>query len=174
MAKKKTENANPCPCQSGQEFNQCCEVFLKGTQKPETAEKLLRSRYTAFVLGNVDYIMTTHHTKTIGEIDRNGIEEWSRSATWHGLEIKSIEQGTAKDDEGTIEFVARYTQEGRTYNHHEFSLFKKDNGEWKFYDIKKNQPVKTENRIGRNDPCICGSGKKYKKCHGEAQSQKVA
>ncbi|MCP5463779.1 MAG: YchJ family protein [Deltaproteobacteria bacterium] len=155
-----------CPCGSGINFEGCCQPFHLGLEKAETAEALLRSRYSAFVSGAVPYIMETHHPEKRNEIDENGIRDWAEQATWYGLEIANVEGGGKDDDEGVIEFYAKYNQEGKTYNHHELSLFKKHDGAWYFYDVQKNRPVRTENKLGRNDPCHCGSGKKYKKCHG--------
>ena len=163
---KKNEILKACPCGSGLNYENCCQPHILGLEKPETAEKLLRSRYTAFVVGEPDYIFDTLHPDKVKEVDRQGIIDWSKKSQWHGLEVISTEQGGAKDDEGVVEFVAKYTQEGKTYNHHEVSLFKKVDGKWHFFDVKKNKPVKTEKQLGRNDPCFCGSGKKFKKCHG--------
>ncbi len=163
---QRAEVLKPCPCGTGINFESCCQPHILGLEKPLTAEKLLRSRYAAFVAGNIDYIMETHHPERVKEIDRAGILEWSKKSVWHGLEIVAKEAGEAKDDEGVVEFKASYTQEGRKYDHHEVSLFKKHDGKWHFYDVKKNKPVKTDNKVGRNDPCHCGSGKKFKKCHG--------
>ena len=90
-----------------------------------------------------------------------------KQSTWHGLEVVETVNGAEKDDEGIVEFIARYTQEGTTHKHHERSLFKKQDDQWYFFDIEKNLPIVNESRIGRNDPCVCGSGKKYKKCCGK-------
>lgn len=165
---KKAELLKACPCGTGVNYESCCQPYLLGLEKPDTAEKLLRSRYTAFVVGQPEYIFETLHPDKIKEVDKQGIIDWSKKSQWHSLEILSTEDGKAKDEEGIVEFVAKYTQEGKTYNHHEISLFKKYEDRWTFFDVKKNRPVKTERQIGRNEPCFCGSGKKFKKCHGMA------
>jgi len=164
----KPDILKPCPCGSGINFENCCQPLLLGLEKATTAEKLLRSRYSAFVAGDVDYIYNSHHPEKIKDINKEAVREWVENSEWHGLEIKNIEDGTENDEESVLEFVARYTQDGKTYNHHEISLFKKKDGQWFFYDIQKNKPIKTVQKVGRNDPCFCGSGKKFKKCHGKA------
>lgn len=165
---EKVNLMDPCPCQSGVNYENCCQPKHLGSEKAKTAEELLRARYAAFVVGNIDYIMDTHHPEKKQEIDRDSIEEWSKHSTWHSLEIQAKEAGEEGDEEGVVDFVAKYTQDGKTYNHQELGWFKKHNGEWYFYDVKKNRPVVKDAKIGRNDPCHCGSGKKFKKCHGQA------
>ncbi len=162
---QKAELMQPCPCESGIIFENCCQPYLLGLQKAETAEVLLRARYSAFVSGNIDYIIETHHPEKRNEIDRNSVSEWAKGSQWHGLNVLSVVGGAATDSEGTIEFIAKYTQDGKSYEHRECSLFKKHDGAWYFFDIAKNLPIKNTQKIGANDPCFCGSGKKYKKCH---------
>ena len=80
--------------------------------------------------------------------------------------------GGENDDEGYVEFIAHYSANGQTVEHHEHSYFKRLDGEWKFIDgeIESGVPyVREEPKIGRNDPCPCGSGKKYKKCCGKGK-----
>jgi SEC-C motif-containing protein len=160
-----------CPCGSGAALAQCCLPMIQGKKKAPTAEALLRSRYTAFTRGDIDYILATHHTKTRGEIKREEIEEWSKNSKWLGLEIQQKAGGEASDDQGQIVFLARYEADGKVNDHWEHSLFQKENGEWRFVDAQGVQqgPIRrTAPKIGRNDPCTCGSGKKYKKCCGAA------
>ncbi|MDR0289456.1 MAG: SEC-C domain-containing protein, partial [Treponema sp.] len=85
---------------------------------------------------------------------------------WLGLKIVSVEKGGAADTEGTVEFEANYEQHGLKDVHHEKAKFKKENGEW-LYDEGSVVPrtiVRSGPKTGRNDPCPCGSGKKYKHC----------
>ena len=97
--------------------------------------------------------------------------KWAESSEWMGLEIKSTQKGAPNDTTGVVEFIANYKDKasGTELRHHETSLFQKQNDEWKFKEgnIHGAQPVKRlEPKVGRNDPCSCGSGKKFKKCHG--------
>ncbi|MBC7693587.1 MAG: YchJ family protein [Methylotenera sp.] len=160
-----------CACGSQISASECCLPFIQGKRKPATAEQLLRSRYTAFTLGDVDYIVTTHHSKTVGEVNREEIEKWSKGSKWIGFKILQQEAGTASDTQGMIVFHVQYEMDGKMNDHHEQSVFEKENGEWKFLDAQGLQqgPIRRqEPKIGRNDACTCGSGKKYKKCCGMA------
>jgi SEC-C motif-containing protein len=115
----------------------------------------------------VDYILDTHHSKTAKDVKRGEIEEWSKGSEWLGLKIVQKEAGEAKDEQGTIVFCAGYKADGKVQEHWEQSFFEKDGGAWKFLDARGVQvgPYRrTEAKIGRNDPCPCGSGKKNKKC----------
>jgi len=165
-----TENEK-CPCGSGKEFGSCCAPLLEGKEQAETAEQLMRSRYTAFAVGNVDYIFDTHDPDTVHQIDRKSTETWSKQSEWLGLEILSTNLGGPDDYTGTVEFLARYKARGTKIDHREVATFRKHNGAWLFVDGEEvaGPPVVREGpRVGRNDPCPCGSGKKYKKCCGKA------
>ncbi|MGZ6332710.1 MAG: YchJ family protein [Bdellovibrionota bacterium] len=165
-----------CPCGSGSELSACCLPMIQGKKKAKTAEDLLRSRYTAFTRGDVDYILETHHGKTRKDVSREEIADWSKNSEWLGLKIVQQEAGTEKDEQGTIVFCATYKSPGeageaKTEEHWEQSYFEKENGEWRFLDAKGIQTGpyrRAEPKTGRNDPCPCGSGKKFKKCHGTA------
>lgn len=165
-----TKEAQLCPCGSESTVETCCLPYIRGKKKPDTAEQLLRSRYTAFTLGEIDYILNTHHSKTRHEVKREEIEDWSKQSEWLGLKIVQKEAGEANDGTGSIVFCAGYQAEGKVNEHWEQSLFEKENGEWRFLDARGVQvgPYRrTEPKIGRNDSCGCGSGKKFKKCCGK-------
>lgn len=159
-----------CPCGRDLSLSDCCGPFLKGTKYPATAEDLMRSRYTAYVLGNVDYILSTHHEKTRDEVDRDSVTAWSVQSEWLGIEILHTEGGGCDDTRGVVEFAAQYTEQGHTHTHHERSRFEKDDDRWYYVDgtmIKPEPVVRTVPKVGRNDPCPCGSGAKFKKCCGK-------
>lgn len=161
-----------CICGSQQPFEQCCEIYLKGEQKPETAEQLMRSRYAAHVRVDMQYMMDTHHPETRKEINVDSTARWARECQWQTLQIQSVEKGGVDDDEGIIEFIAPYRDaRGQRKVHHEVSLFQKVDGVWYFRDAaapKVSQVTRGQPKVGRNDPCTCGSGKKYKKCCGKS------
>ena len=164
---------NPCPCGFQKNgvalsYEACCWPFHSGKGKAETAEKLMRSRYAAYVVGDIDYIAKTNDPSSKEAFDRDASEEWSKTSDWVQLEIVATRAGLATDAEGEVEFKATYQREGKTHVHHEVSLFKKINSEWFYIDGKDihEQIRRTEPKIGRNDPCSCGSGKKFKKCCG--------
>lgn len=127
----------------------------------------MRARYTAFVTGAIDFIVSSTHSSTRKEIDLAFVREWSETSTWRGLEI--LETKTVNDNKTFVSFEAQFTQNGEDHTHREKSLFERENGEWRFVtgDELKNPTVRYETpKPGRNDACPCGSGKKYKKCHG--------
>ena len=158
-----------CSCGSGSAYSKCCKPYIDGTLQAPTAEKLMRARYTAYEKGAIDFIMDTHHPDSKDEISRDATEEWAKESEWMGLEVLDVRGGGESDSEGTIEFTARYRSSDRAIvNHHEISTFLKKDGSWFFSDAKMvNNPQKRESpKVGRNDPCPCGSGKKYKKCCG--------
>ncbi len=172
-----------CPCQSGKNFEECCKPFLTSEAMPQTAEELMRSRYTAFTQVDVEYLKKTLAPESRTDFDSNATKKWAEQAKWKGLQILSTEKGQAGDAKGTVEFIATYEAEGEGLDHHETAQFRKtDSGQWLFIDgdshthkageghshhhEKPATVVRELPKIGRNDPCVCGSGKKYKKCHG--------
>jgi SEC-C motif domain protein len=156
-----------CPCGSGREFDACCGPILAGAPAP-TPEALMRSRYSAFALGAIDHIERTHAPEVRADFDRANAEAWSKEARWDGLEIRAVEGGGTDENEGIVEFVARFRQGGHSHLHHERASFRRDDGVWYYVDGELNPKPATRHvvKVGRNDPCPCGSGKKYKKCCG--------
>jgi SEC-C motif-containing protein len=146
-----------------------CQPFLRGEKLPSTASELMASRYIAYATGAIDYLIETHDPATRGDTDRKATEDWSRRASWRGLEIVSTELGGPDDERGQVEFIARYALEGIEHTHHERSEFRRIDGRWYFVNGDKiaAPPVRRVGaKVGRNDPCPCGSGKKHKKCCG--------
>ncbi len=153
-----------CPCGSGKEYKDCCEQVISGEVKAETAETMMRSRYTAYVNKDVDYVMKTTHPDKVGELNKAELKEWADSTVWERLDIIQT------DGNELVEFSAFYRENDETQQHHELAQFKKFDGEWYFYDSqfpKSGTVVNTTPKVGRNDKCPCGSGKKYKKCCGK-------
>ncbi|MDR2517894.1 MAG: YchJ family protein [Spirochaetaceae bacterium] len=158
----------PCPCGSALPYSECCEPYIQGSRKPPTAEALMRSRYTAYTEHAIEYIIDTCTRNGKNDIDARQTKQWSENSQWLGLKILSVEKGGGEDTEGTVEFEAVYEWDGLKDIHHEKALFKKLNDAW-FYDAGEIIPktiVRTAPKIGRNEPCPCGSGRKYKHCHG--------
>ncbi|HYC00222.1 MAG TPA: YchJ family protein [Candidatus Limnocylindrales bacterium] len=157
-----------CPCGSKVEFSQCCEPFLLGTREPQTAEQMMRSRYTAYTRADVDYLMATLHPDNVSEGDEETTRRWASESQWQGLQIVATEAGGADDEQGIVEFVARYRDRaGEMHAHHERSVFTRLDGKWRFHEGAAPEPATVRRdapKVGRNDPCPCGSGRKYKKC----------
>ena len=161
--------SDDCPCGSGRDYADCCEPLILMTRPAQTAEALLRSRFSAYAREQVDYIFETVAPSQRHQHEIKTIRSWARNATWHQLEILDIQEGGADDDQGRIEFIAHYTEKGVRKRHHELAHFQKLDGRWYFYDgnaPKIHQYVRDQPKIGRNEPCPCGSGRKFKRCCG--------
>ncbi|GLT17658.1 UPF0225 protein [Vibrio zhanjiangensis] len=158
-----------CPCGTNRSYADCCEPIHKDHAKAKTPEQLMRSRYSAHVKGLVDYVIETYHPSCNAQIHREAIEQ-SIESNWCKLVVLKIEHGTCAQ-EGFVTFKAFYTEQDIEYCLEERSRFVKDNGLWYYIDgtfPNENSLDDKPNmiKIGRNDPCFCGSGKKYKKCCG--------
>ena len=159
------EQYTTCPCGSENLFATCCEPVISGERESQTAEELMRARYTAFVTGAIAFIVATTHLSTRHEVNVADITEWSQTSTWQGLQI--FDATAVAENQAHVSFEARFTQQGREQHHREKSLFEREDGKWRFVTggELKNPTVRYETpRTGRNEPCSCGSGKKYKKC----------
>lgn len=119
-----------CYCGKSSEFEACCGPYLGGTSFPLNPEQLMRSRYTAYVLGNVDYLLQTTHPNTRRFHRREDILQWSTSNTWIRLEVI-----TAKKE--FVHFKAYFRDYlGRSQVHEERSRFKKEHGKWYYLDAQ--------------------------------------
>lgn len=159
-----------CPCGNELEYEKCCGIFHSGSKKPNTCEELMRARYTAFAKGEIKFIADSHMPET-SDFNEADAKQWSESSTWEGLEIVSTKQGFDEHNTGIVEFRAMYSDtEKNKYIHHEIATFKKIDDSW-HYDqgqIVGSGPItRSGPKVGRNDPCTCGSKKKYKKCCGK-------
>jgi len=149
--------AQTCPCGSNQLLSQCCGRFHAGEPAP-TPEALMRSRYSAFVLGLVDYLIATTLPAQQAGVDRQALEDWSLHSTWLGLTVHDATPAEDAFGHARVSFSARWADTGGSHEHRENSVFVQRCGCWYFLD-----PV-TGLSAGRNDPCPCGSGGKFKKC----------
>ena len=125
----------------------------------------MRSRYSAFVLGQVDYLVDTLHPSRRRPQDRENLEAAVASRRWLGLRILGRSEGRAADPAGTVEFEATYEESGRRGTLHERSRFVREGERW-YYVSGVHDNLPSPKKPKRNEPCWCGSGKKYKKCHG--------
>ena len=166
------ENIEVCPCGSGKKYAECCEPIHAGAVKAKTAEALMRARYSAYAVKKIQFLKTSAGPEVQADFDEKACREWAEASTWHGLDILSTDRGGENDEEGYVEFIAYYSANGEAVKHHEHAYFKRIDGVWKFIDgeIESGVPyVREEPKVGRNDPCPCGSGKKYKKCCGKGE-----
>ena len=117
-----------CPCGRGIPLGECCGVFLAGRSAP-TAEQLMRSRYTAFAVGDAAYLLRTWHPST-----RPATLDLDPDTRWTGLEILHTTGGGFLHTEGTVEFRAHSSHRGVPDSMHEHSRFVRENGEWFYLD----------------------------------------
>lgn len=128
----------------------------------------MRSRYAAYVVNNLDHLERTAAPEAREAFKREDAEQVADQTTWLGLDIRNVIDGGLDDQTGQIDFVFRYRLQGRKLMQHELADFRREDGVWLYEGSKmnpKSPPLRVE-KINRNDPCICGSGKKYKKCCG--------
>ncbi|WP_439859218.1 YchJ family protein [Pseudomonas sp. MBLB4136] len=151
------DTAASCPCGSGDLLNACCGRYHAGTPAP-SAESLMRSRYSAYVLGQVDYLLATTLPAQQSGLDREAIRTWSLQSTWLGLEVEQSEVLGGQPEHAFVTFTARWHDDAGEHSHRERSAFVQHDGQWFFID-----PTVDLN-AGRNDPCPCASGQKFKKC----------
>lgn len=123
-----------CPCGSGTSYENCCGQYHLGKDYPDTAEKLMRSRYSAFKLMLVDYINKTVHPAQMKSQDDYATEENLAGIEWTKLEVLSISMGQAADKIGKVEFKAHYKVDGDSAIHHELSRFKRYKKLWVYFD----------------------------------------
>ncbi len=147
-----------CPCRSGRPYEACCGRFITQSARPENAEALMRSRYTAHVLGDEGYLAATWHP------DHRPRElNLDAGVRWIGLEILEAKEA---GDAAMVEFEARFLAGGRVDALRERSRFVRVSGRWFYTDGEMRQPRLLPFKPGRNEPCPCGSGRKFKRCCG--------
>ena len=166
-----------CPCGANFPYTDCCGPLVRGAVPADTAEDLMRSRYAAFSKGEWDYLDKTRLTGD-NEPETTGSSHYRKeNIAWTKLEILDIKNGGAFDGEGEVTFVAHYEENGESKTLRETAKFIKQDGRWYYSErLSKVAPavkatsgkpfVRGKPKVGRNDPCICGSKKKYKKCCG--------
>ena len=154
-------------------YADCCQPLHNYEHLATTAEQLMRSRYSAFVLQNVDYIIATTLPSQQPLLDILAIKTWASDTDWAGLEIVHHHPKIGKRH-AQVEFKAYFTTAQDLQFHHELSAFvkikvKTDNGEiakkWFFIDPTVDMAISGK-AISQKQPCICGSGEKFKRCCG--------
>lgn len=158
--------ASPCPCGSGSQFGACCALYIDGAPAPD-AQALMRSRYTAYVVGALDHVAATHAPEVRDDFNRAEAERLARVCQFDKLEIRKVVE---KGDSAQIDFAIRFRRDHKDMMQVELADFRRENGRWLYAGGKLSSQVaqRTVTRVGRNDPCPCGSGKKAKKCCGTA------
>ena len=161
------QSGEPCPCGSGKSFGLCCQPVLKDIANAVSAEALMRARFTAHVVGDSEFLHKSYLPDSkkpyTGEVLAGG-DRWTR------LVINSHEIGTNPDN-ATVDFTAFYKDQGIEVPHDEKAEFLRQDGSWIYTRAIRLGPAPVKHsspKVGRNDPCPCGSGKKFKHCCSKA------
>lgn len=153
-----------CPCDSQKSYLLCCELYITGKQSPESPEALMRSRYTAYTMANIDYIKETMRGKALIGFQEIDAKRWAKRVNWIKLHVlKSVIENSGT---GYVEFEASFVDSSRLKSIHEKSAFIREEGRWYYVDGAYLAPSQTEKIISRNTNCPCGSQRKFKNCHG--------
>jgi SEC-C motif-containing protein len=153
-----------CRCGSAKPFAQCCKPFLGKLATANTAEQLMRSRFTAFCLHKFKYLIDTLHPSKHQPNDLAELETSSHKTSWVKLTLQHTQQGLETDNQGSVEFSAIFNENRRFFELRETSSFIKENGQW-FYLDGSPRVIAIDFKLKRNQPCWCFSGKKFKHCH---------
>ena len=144
-----------CICGTNKDYNECCGAIIEGKCKAKTPEELMRSRYSAYVKADGRYLVLSAVKENQYEDDAQLIEEFSNSIEWLKLDV-------LKTEGDTVEFKAYYRDQDSIKILHEKSNFVLEDNIWKYKDGEL-----YNSKVERNEPCPCGSGKKFKKCCGK-------
>ncbi|WP_241977079.1 MULTISPECIES: YchJ family protein [unclassified Cryobacterium] len=118
-----------CPCLSGLTYAECCGPLHAGQGSAPTAERLMRSRYSAFAVGDTEYLLATWHPAT-----RPESLELDADMQWVRLDILRTVRGGPLDTDGVVEFAAHYRLDGQRAQQHETSRFLKVDRRWFYLD----------------------------------------
>lgn len=161
-----------CYCSIGSDYSTCCEPIHNSPDSVKSAKELMQARYSAFACQKVKFVGDTH-APGVNDFNLEEAKVWAKESKWEKLEIVNTKDGGPEDETGIVEFKAHYKdQKNNPIVHHEVSEFKKFDGVWKYVEgeiVNAGQAktlVRETPKIGRNEPCSCGSGKKFKKCCG--------
>jgi SEC-C motif-containing protein len=125
-----------CPCKSRAIYAECCLPFHSGKAKPETAEQLMRSRFSAYFFRLVDYLVNTTHPDTREPGLKDELKKTIYEINWHFLTIVGSSKGGKDDKVGKVEFKADYFLKNEPHSLRECSRFKRYKGVWKYLDDK--------------------------------------
>ncbi len=118
-----------CPCQSGLTYAECCGPLHAGTRPAGTAEQLMRSRYSAFAVGDAGYLLRSWHPST-----RPAVVDLDPGTTWRRLDVLATDRGGPFDRAGTVEFRAVYRDADGAGSLHETSRFVREPDGWQYLD----------------------------------------
>jgi len=156
-----------CPCGSTRNSGDCCDPLLDGSAHAATAEALMRMRYTAYALDDIDSLVRSTRPDQQHLLDDAAMRHWNADHRWKHLTVLATTAGDADDNEGWVEFEALFEAGGKHYLLHERSHFDRIDGRW-YYDLVPDDAKLASHPqtflVERNAACPCGSGRKLKKC----------
>ncbi|WJG07709.1 YchJ family protein [Aliiglaciecola sp. LCG003] len=152
-----TQMKTLCPCGSQIDLAKCCGRFIDSNECPDTPEQLMRSRFSAYFLKRYDYVLATYSAAKRNALTVAELENSDGDCQWLSLSI------IARPSDNQVEFKAYYKIQQQFFVLHEKSDFIIEDQRWR-YDSGVLYADSAEIQLKRNDPCLCNSGKKYKKC----------
>lgn len=155
-----------CPCDSNKIYFSCCEPYITGKQNPDSPEALMRSRYTAYTMANIDYIKETMRGKALIGFQELESKRWAKRVHWIKLDV--INSTIETPSKGYVEFEASFVDGSRLKSIHEKSEFICEEGRWYYIDGMHLSTTHPDKMISRNTNCPCGSQRKFKNCHGKS------
>lgn len=161
-------NMSKCLCGSEKAYEECCGIYHEGKFAP-TPETLMRSRYTAYAMADMDYIVKTMKGKPLQNFEKESVRKWALSVVWRSLSVLKAFQENEKI--GFVEFIAEYFEGDKIKVIHEVSEFHREDEIWYYVDgVHPKGSLSKSKNVSRNEPCPCGSERKFKNCHGRASS----
>ena len=147
---------NPCPCCSEKLYKECCHPYIAGESLAPDPETLMRSRYTAFVINDIEYLKDTWHPETLPEDFDDEPNNW--------IQLQIIDSDY-EDNEGEVEFKAKLIYNNKLEVLHEVSQFEKVDNRWLYHSGEFKNDGNHIKKIKKSEPCPCNSGKLFKNCH---------
>ncbi|WP_143869721.1 YchJ family protein [Catenovulum sediminis] len=148
-----------CPCCSGLKFKDCCADKISRKNPAQTPLELMRARYSAYAVKDIDFLVFSQDSRTHSENIRQEIADFANAVKFIKLEIHNHQHDN--ETQGHVNFSAYYASNGQIHHLTENSQFVFKDGEW-FY-LSGDTDFSTL-KINRNETCPCGSGKKFKRC----------
>ena len=121
-----------CPCCSKLDYDACCGLYHDEQLTPKTPEALMRSRYSAYAMANIDYIKKTMRGKPLEEFNDRDAKAWAKQVKW--LKLKIIKTYNMSPEQGYVEFIASFIEDGKHRHIHEISEFRLINYRWFYVD----------------------------------------
>ena len=122
--------SRPCPCGAKATFDKHCQPVIAGRVQPDTAERLMRARFTAYSIGDVKYLIKTTAEEQQKKLDEDELEEYCQSIRCISLKILATEAGGPADETGVVRFHASLMVNGKRTLHSEISRFHREGGAW--------------------------------------------